>query len=340
MRIEEVRGAAARARATSCCGTQVALTCGTDVKVFRRGYHARMIVPPAVFGHEVAGVVEEVGAGRRGSSSRACAVVVAPTPPPAATATTAGTRCREPVRRPPLLERRLRASSRASPRAIVAKNLLALAEGLSFRRGGDGGAAGLRGARRRGERDRPRASRWPSSAPGPIGLMFVALARMRGAHVTAAGRRAVPPGQGAGDGGGGRGGGAGRRRTSRSCCASAAPTGRGFDVVIEAVGQPGDLGGGGARRCARGASCNLFGGCPTDTHIGIDSQRLHYQELTIKSTFHHTPGERAQGLPADRGWPHRPERVHHRATRRSTTCPTVLGHMARGGDGLKTAILP
>ena len=34
---------------------RVALTCGTDVKVFRRGYHARMIVPPAVFGHELAG---------------------------------------------------------------------------------------------------------------------------------------------------------------------------------------------------------------------------------------------------------------------------------------------
>src|SRR5512134_414536 len=43
--------------------TRVALTCGTDVKVFRRGYHARMIVPPAVFGHEIAGVVEEAGPG-------------------------------------------------------------------------------------------------------------------------------------------------------------------------------------------------------------------------------------------------------------------------------------
>src|SRR5512138_3531465 len=42
---------------------RVALTCGTDVKVFRRGYHARMIRPPALFGHEVAGVVEAVGAG-------------------------------------------------------------------------------------------------------------------------------------------------------------------------------------------------------------------------------------------------------------------------------------
>src|ERR1700741_2192198 len=40
-----------------------ALTCGTDLKVFRRGYHARMIVPPALFGHELAGTVVEAGAG-------------------------------------------------------------------------------------------------------------------------------------------------------------------------------------------------------------------------------------------------------------------------------------
>src|SRR6266850_581086 len=40
---------------------KVALTCGTDFKVWKQGYHARMIVPPAIFGHELAGVVEEVG---------------------------------------------------------------------------------------------------------------------------------------------------------------------------------------------------------------------------------------------------------------------------------------
>ena len=32
-----------------------------DVKVYRRGYHARMIQPPAVFGHEMAGTIEVVG---------------------------------------------------------------------------------------------------------------------------------------------------------------------------------------------------------------------------------------------------------------------------------------
>ena len=39
---------------------EAALTCGTDLKVFKRGYHAKMIVPPAVFGHELSGVISEV----------------------------------------------------------------------------------------------------------------------------------------------------------------------------------------------------------------------------------------------------------------------------------------
>src|SRR6516225_6231550 len=39
---------------------EAALTCGTDLKVFKRGYHAKMIVPPAVFGHELAGVISEI----------------------------------------------------------------------------------------------------------------------------------------------------------------------------------------------------------------------------------------------------------------------------------------
>src|SRR6201996_5057880 len=39
------------------------LTCGTDLKVYRRGYHAMMLKPPIPFGHELAGVVVETGAG-------------------------------------------------------------------------------------------------------------------------------------------------------------------------------------------------------------------------------------------------------------------------------------
>src|ERR1700690_3337355 len=42
---------------------RLALTDGTDLKVWKRGYHAKMIQPPAVFGHEVVG--EIVAAGKR-----------------------------------------------------------------------------------------------------------------------------------------------------------------------------------------------------------------------------------------------------------------------------------
>ena len=52
---------------------RAALTCGTDVKVFRRGYHARMIVPPALFGHELAGDIVAMGRERARISKSASA---------------------------------------------------------------------------------------------------------------------------------------------------------------------------------------------------------------------------------------------------------------------------
>jgi L-iditol 2-dehydrogenase len=45
---------------------KVALTCGTDLKVWKQGSHPRMIEPPAIFGHELAGVVEAKGAAVNG----------------------------------------------------------------------------------------------------------------------------------------------------------------------------------------------------------------------------------------------------------------------------------
>src|SRR6202008_4820794 len=40
---------------------RLALTDGTDLKVWKRGYHAKMIQPPAVFGHEVVGEIANSG---------------------------------------------------------------------------------------------------------------------------------------------------------------------------------------------------------------------------------------------------------------------------------------
>ncbi|NIR61172.1 MAG: alcohol dehydrogenase catalytic domain-containing protein, partial [Gammaproteobacteria bacterium] len=41
---------------------RAATTCGTDVKVYRRGGHPRMLVVPTLFGHEMAGTVAAAGA--------------------------------------------------------------------------------------------------------------------------------------------------------------------------------------------------------------------------------------------------------------------------------------
>ena len=40
-----------------------ATTCGTDLKVWRRGGHAKMLKPPTRFGHEAAGKIVSLGAG-------------------------------------------------------------------------------------------------------------------------------------------------------------------------------------------------------------------------------------------------------------------------------------
>ncbi|HEY9750680.1 MAG TPA: dehydrogenase, partial [Allocoleopsis sp.] len=34
---------------------------------------------------------------------------------------------------------------------------------------------------------------------------------------------------------------------------------------------------------------NLFGGCPRDTTITVNTEQLHYSELTLKGVFHNTP---------------------------------------------------
>lgn len=43
-----------------------ATTCGTDLKVWRRGGHAKMLKPPTLFGHEAAGQIVAIGEGVTG----------------------------------------------------------------------------------------------------------------------------------------------------------------------------------------------------------------------------------------------------------------------------------
>lgn len=312
---------------------RVALTCGTDVKVYRRGYHARMIVPPAVFGHELAGTVEEVGPGVE-AFQPGMAVVAANSAP--------CDQCEYCRRgRPSLCDDLLfwngaYAEFARIPARIVQKNLLPLPKGLSFRKAAmvEPLACVLRGIEESGIGPGQSVA---VIGTGPIGLMFIALARARGAHVLAAGRRSE------------------RLRKALEMGAEAAvvsgegdlaerlrqgsPGGRGPHVVIEAAGVL-ETSEAAVRAVRKGGLVNLFAGCPAGTRIAVDAQRVHYEELTIQSTFHHTPESVREALrlivdghvdpDAFIGGEAPLERL-----------PQVLEEMARGGgEGLKIAILP
>ncbi|HSB62214.1 MAG TPA: zinc-binding dehydrogenase [Vicinamibacteria bacterium] len=313
--------------------SRVALTCGTDVKVFRRGYHARMIVPPALFGHEVAGVVEEIGP-EVGGVEPGTPVVVANSAPCGECYF-----CRHDLSSlcdDLLFWNGAYAEFARIPARVVHRNLIPLEPGVTFREAAmvEPLACVLRGIE---ESWIGRGQSVAVIGAGPIGLMFAVLARMRGAHVVVAGRNP------------------GRLEKARELGAEGvvhvvpgldlaerllerSPSGRGADVVIEAVGLP-ETCEAAVRAVRKGGVVNLFGGCPAETRIGIDSQRLHYQELTIKSTFHHTPESirKAFRLIADG---HVDPKAFITSEVPLDDLPEVLRRLACGGDGLKTAILP
>jgi L-iditol 2-dehydrogenase len=120
---------------------------------------------------------------------------------------------------------------------------------------------------------------------GPIGLMFVALAKKLGCFVTVAGRRAArleaAKRLGADhviDIGDGNNMDAKVRDASKEH----------FDVVIEAVGNPA-VWEASVHLVRKGGTVNFFGGCPSGTTVTLDTTLIHYSDLTLLASFHHTP---------------------------------------------------
>ena len=61
-----------------------------------------------------------------------------------------------------------------------------------------------------------------------------------------------------------------------------------FDVVIEAVGKP-ETWEAAVRLVRKGGTVNFFGGCPSGTMVSLDTALIHYSNLTLLASFHHTP---------------------------------------------------
>jgi L-iditol 2-dehydrogenase len=264
-----------------------ATTCGTDLKVWRRGGHARMLKPPTLFGHEAAGTIAAIGADVTGwtigdrvvaNNSAYCGKCFF------------CDRNEYSLCQDLLFNNGTFAEFLKVPAAIVEKNMLAIPETLSFSLASmtEPLACVLHGVARSNSRD---GDRVVLLGDGAIGLMFVAA--------MAAGYRNGKPSEIIVFGGS-----PARLKVAEAMGATktylhrdvddipalvkSLTDGWGADIVIEATGVPSawEL----AIACGRpGATINLFGGCPKNTSITVSTELLHYSELTLKGVFHNTP---------------------------------------------------
>ncbi|MGQ4808600.1 D-arabitol-phosphate dehydrogenase [Candidatus Entotheonellaceae bacterium PAL068K] len=261
----------------------VATTCGTDLKVFVQGGHARMLTPPTVFGHEFSGTVVAVGTNVQ--NIREGMRVVANNSAPCYQCYY----CRRNL--PNLCDDLLfingaYAEYIAVPERIVRINLLELPESVPFPVAclTEPLACALHGldaaALRPGETV-------VVNGDGPSGLMLAAIAAWRGCRVILCGRApqrlalaqqfgadavvnyAAVPDQVA----------AVRALTDGQ---------RGADVALEAVGRP-EVWEATAAMVRKGGQAIFYGGCRPGTRVRLDTQSVHYNQLTLQGVFHNTP---------------------------------------------------
>jgi L-iditol 2-dehydrogenase len=311
---------------------RAALTCGTDVKVFCRGYHARMIVPPALFGHELAGDIVAVGdhvegfhVGQR---------VVAANSAPCLNCFY----CRkglENLCEDLLFNNGAYAEFIRIPARIAQRNTYVIPAHLSYQDAAliEPLACVLKGLEE--TRIRP-GDNVVVIGQGPIGLMFVRLAKVYGARVIAVGRRTSQ-----------------LERALRMGAHDALLSdegdvlaeqvkrltgGYGADIVIEAVGNP-ETWQMSLQLLRRGGTVNFFGGCPSDTRITLDTQVMHYSELTCLASFHHTPSYIRKSLDivsrgdiTSRDFVNREEPL--------SNLLEVMRHLMSHNGHMKTAIIP
>ncbi len=259
-----------------------ALTCGSDLKTYRRG-HPVMIKEHSVFGHEWAGDI--VGAGSRVSRFKTGDRIVSANTAPCG-------RCYYcSLGRYSLCEN-LEYNNGAYaeyikvPGNILQKNTYRIPDGIEYREAAllEPLACVVHGIE---ESSIKAGDIVAINGAGPIGLMFVALAKLKGAIVISVdlsderleyaelfGADYIINGS--------------KVDSEVQAVKNLTEMGRGVDIAIDATGVPSVwemtvlMG-------RKGALINLFGGCLPGTSIKIDTGLIHYSELTIKGVYHHTP---------------------------------------------------
>ena len=314
----------------------VALTCGTDVKMYKRGHV--LTKAPQIIGHEFAGSVSAVGAGVT-SFSVGMKVVAANSAP---CNTCFYCRSHQPnlcehlndclvgfswpgtyaeyVRIP---ERIVRQNTFRVPDGVQLENVASLEPLACVVHGWDlvsgiqaGGTALIIGG-------------------GPIGLLHAQLARLGGARQVAlcdvVSDRLKEAEK------------VGVDVTINSATEDLAEKvmglteGRGADIVVEAVGRR-ETWESAAGLCRKGGDVLLFGGCASGTTASFDAEKIHYGELHVQGSFHHTPAsvERAFRLIVSGEVAIKPLISHEMPLERAEEALQLMG----SGKSLKIALRP
>jgi L-iditol 2-dehydrogenase len=260
-----------------------ALTCGTDLKVFRRGYHARMIVPPALFGHELAGTVVEAGAGVGGFAPGDRVVALNSAPCGACFFCERG---QENLCDDLLFNNGAYAEFIRIPARIVAKNTLLVPDHVPLEHAAltEPLACAVHGF----EDSNPRPGDLVAViGGGPLGLMMLHVAALAGCETIAIVKHNAQVEAARQLGASHVVQSSSIRKAIRETRALT-PRDRGVDIAIEAVGVP-DAWEEAVEVVRKGGTVNFFGGCAVGTRVNLDTNRIHYSDITLRATFHHTP---------------------------------------------------
>ena len=314
-----------------------ALTCGTDLKVYRRGYHAKMLVPPTLFGHEVAGTVIATGPGVQAwkVGDRVVALNSAPCGVCLFCRKAQPNLCSDLIFNNGAYAEYIRVPAR-----IAEKNTLALPAGLPFEHAAltEPLACVVRGLEESGARA---GDTVVVLGAGPIGLMFMRAAAIAGCRVIAVVKRddqvASAIKFGASETVQIREGSSTVDRVRQLT-----EQGEGADVVIECVATP-HTWQEAVEMVRKGGVVNLFGGPPAGSQVSFDTNRLHYGDITLKASFHHTPETCRRAFALIAGGAAKPEEFIT-ASAPLEAVPEVfrrmMGRAALGVLDIKTAVLP
>lgn len=268
-----------------------ALTCGTDVKTYRRGHPVLIKNIPSGFGHEFAGTVEKISEGV--TNVKVGDRVVCANSAPCGECFYCRRGEYNLCENLDLLNGAY-AEYIVVPARIVQKNTIILPKKLSFERAAfaEPLANVVHGVERT---DIKPGDTVGVIGIGPIGLMFARLAKIKGARVIAAGRNPIK-----------------LKLAEEFSLADEVvdlkkypnpekifrdftEEQKGLDIAVECVGLPEMW-----ERvfsCVRpGGTVHFFGGCKSGSTVTFDTTRMHYGDIKLMSVFHHTPKYFRQAL--------------------------------------------